>query len=138
MMAAALTLLELGTTEREIWLYDTFTEMPPPGEFDAHSSGANLEQMYEETGKVPVYTIYSDERIKSLMLEQGYPEAKLHFVRGLVEDTIPAKAPERIALCRLDTDWYESTAHEEPTPVSVHHPRRAADHRRLRGVPRGP
>ena len=34
-------------------------------------------------------------------------------MRGLVEDTIPAKAPERIALCRLDTDWYESTAHEE-------------------------
>ena len=112
MMAAALTLLELGTTDREIWMYDTFTEMPPPGEFDAHASGADLGQMYEETGKDPVYTIYSDERIKSLMVETGYPEEKLHLVRGLVEETIPGRAPERIALCRLDTDWYESTAHE--------------------------
>jgi hypothetical protein len=31
---------------------------------------------------------------------------------GKVEDTIPADAPERIALLRLDTDWYESTRHE--------------------------
>jgi hypothetical protein len=29
-----------------------------------------------------------------------------------VEDTIPAAAPERIALLRLDTDWYDSTRHE--------------------------
>ena len=30
----------------------------------------------------------------------------------MVEDTLPAQAPERIALLRLDTDWYESTKHE--------------------------
>jgi hypothetical protein len=33
-------------------------------------------------------------------------------VRGKVEDTLPAQAPEQIALLRLDTDWYESTRHE--------------------------
>ena len=27
-------------------------------------------------------------------------------------ETIPQFAPERIALLRLDTDWYESTKHE--------------------------
>ena len=31
---------------------------------------------------------------------------------GPVEETLPAAAPERIALLRLDTDWYESTRHE--------------------------
>ena len=31
---------------------------------------------------------------------------------GRVEETIPAHAPERIAVLRLDTDWYESTRHE--------------------------
>ena len=30
----------------------------------------------------------------------------------MVEDTLPAAAPERIALLRLDTDWYASTRHE--------------------------
>ena len=29
-----------------------------------------------------------------------------------MEDTLPAAAPDTIALLRLDTDWYESTAHE--------------------------
>jgi len=29
-----------------------------------------------------------------------------------VQETIPTSAPEAIALLRLDTDWYDSTAHE--------------------------
>ena len=33
-------------------------------------------------------------------------------MRGRVEETIPCHAPERIAVLRLDTDWYESTRHE--------------------------
>lgn len=33
------------------------------------------------------------------------------FVKGKVEDTVPEKAPDRISLLRLDTDWYESTYH---------------------------
>jgi hypothetical protein len=33
-------------------------------------------------------------------------------VKGKVEDTIPLRAPPKIALLRLDTDWYESTRHE--------------------------
>ena len=46
------------------------------------------------------------------MVETGYPEERVHFHPGKVEDTIPGRAPERIALLRLDTDWYESTRHE--------------------------
>ena len=34
------------------------------------------------------------------------------FVVGPVESTLPATAPDQIALLRLDTDWYESTRHE--------------------------
>ena len=36
----------------------------------------------------------------------------MRFVPGRVEETIPEAAPERIAVLRLDTDWYESTRHE--------------------------
>ena len=42
----------------------------------------------------------------------GYPAERIHFVQGKVEETIPRVLPERIALLRLDTDWYESTRHE--------------------------
>ena len=37
---------------------------------------------------------------------------KVVFVKGPVEDTIPATVPDRISLLRLDTDWYSSTKHE--------------------------
>jgi elongation factor P hydroxylase len=37
---------------------------------------------------------------------------RVHLVQGLVEETLPAQAPESIALLRLDTDWYKSTLHE--------------------------
>ena len=33
-------------------------------------------------------------------------------MKGKVEDSIPQTLPGKIALLRLDTDWYESTAHE--------------------------
>jgi O-methyltransferase len=112
MMAAALTLLELGNTDREIWLYDTFTKMPEFGEHDALASGHDLGQVYEQIGDDPIYEIYSEERIRKLMVSTGYPEGKLRLIKGMVEDTIPAQAPGQIALCRLDTDFYESTRHE--------------------------
>ena len=37
---------------------------------------------------------------------------KVVFVKGPVENTIPATLPESISLLRLDTDWYSSTKHE--------------------------
>ena len=46
------------------------------------------------------------------MLALGYPAERIHFVKGLVENTIPQQSPETIALLRLDTDFYRSTKHE--------------------------
>ncbi len=42
----------------------------------------------------------------------GYPAERIHFVKGMVEDTLPQNAPAEIALLRLDTDFYKSTKHE--------------------------
>ena len=45
-------------------------------------------------------------------MSAGYPRERVHVVSGLVEETVPAAAPDQIAVLRLDTDRYESTAHE--------------------------
>ena len=50
--------------------------------------------------------------MRDTLLRRGYPAERLHFVRGPVEETMPAGAPDSLALLRLDTDWYESTRHE--------------------------
>lgn len=52
------------------------------------------------------------EEVKANMLQTGYPAANIVWVKGKVEETIPATIPAQIALLRLDTDWYESTRHE--------------------------
>jgi hypothetical protein len=52
------------------------------------------------------------EDVRQAMARTAYGPGQVHFVKGKVEDTIPGNAPSRIAILRLDTDWYESTRHE--------------------------
>jgi O-methyltransferase len=46
------------------------------------------------------------------MAQVGYPMDQIKFIKGPVEQTIPGTLPNKIALLRLDTDWYSSTRHE--------------------------
>jgi O-methyltransferase len=113
MFAAARTLLSLGDTTRELYLYDTFSGMPPPSDIDRRS----------HDGK-PALTLLADPReeqtravagldiVQRTMAQAAYPSERVHFVSGKVEDTIPGVAPDQIAILRLDTDWYSSTMHE--------------------------
>ncbi len=55
---------------------------------------------------------FTEEQVREVVAASGYPADRIHLHAGRVEDTLPAHAPERIALLRLDTDWYESTKHE--------------------------
>jgi O-methyltransferase len=50
--------------------------------------------------------------VKETIERTGYPSSLLIYVKGLIEETVPAEAPERIALLRLDTNFYASTRHE--------------------------
>ncbi len=104
-MAIAITLLELGSSHRELWLYDTFTHMPPAGEWDRDHTGGVMSR--EEP-----WPSASVEEVQAAVASTGYPRDNVHYVEGMVEQTIPDAAPDRIALLRLDTDWYSSTRHE--------------------------
>ena len=53
------------------------------------------------------------DEVKSNISKINYPENNIHYIKGKVEDTIPNDTiPKKIAILRLDTDWYESTLHE--------------------------
>jgi hypothetical protein len=113
MMAVALTLLRLGKTERELYLYDTFSGMTAPTDEDTRRSGESAADMLaEEDPESDIWAIASLDKVREAVLGVGYPEERIHFVKGPVEETLPAQAPEEIALLRLDTDWYASTRHE--------------------------
>jgi hypothetical protein len=52
------------------------------------------------------------EDVRNNIASTNYPADRTRFVIGKVEDTKPKEAPDKIAILRLDTDWYESTRHE--------------------------
>lgn len=114
MMAVARTLLEIGDTTRRLYLFDTFEGMPPPADVDCDFRGESATDILaREERERSIYWAYAPiEEVRRNLAATGYPADKLVFVQGKVEDTIPVQAPDRIALLRLDTDWYESTRHE--------------------------
>lgn len=114
-MAAALTLNRLGQGDRDLYLFDTFSGMPEPGEADVPSpydgySPASRWRRLARSGRE--WAGVSADRVREAVESTGYPRERIHLVEGMVEDTLPAGAPGQIALLRLDTDWYASTKHE--------------------------
>jgi hypothetical protein len=118
MMAAALTLLRLGAADRDLYLFDTFQGMPPPtsedvfSAYDGYSPMRHWRRRHRGDGRESTWHYVAADDVRAALLSTGYPAERVHLVEGRVEDTLPAAAPDAIALLRLDTDWYESTRHE--------------------------
>ena len=115
MMAAALTLIRLGDTERDLHLFDTFTGMPEPGAEDVSSpyDGYSLHKRWRRHNSAgSEWAGIPADEVRAAVESTGYPPERIHLHIGMVEDTLPSEAPEGLALLRLDTDWYSSTKHE--------------------------
>jgi hypothetical protein len=102
-----------GDHSRELYLYDTFDGMTAPTEKDVRYDGATAAASLAATNKKSkVWAYASLEDVQAGFKNVPYPGERVHFIKGPVEQTIPGQLPEQISLLRLDTDWYESTAHE--------------------------
>jgi O-methyltransferase len=114
MMAAALSLQAEQELSRTLYLFDTFTGMPPPSDIDRTAlSGEAASSLLEKAdGSSQIWACASIDDVRANMAATNYPSGCVKFVEGRVEDTIPSEAPEDISVLRLDTDWYESTKHE--------------------------
>jgi hypothetical protein len=109
-------------TVRDIYLFDTFQGLTEPGEFDHTCEDAilykrtNIEILNEWKKNIISENInnlcYTPLNIvKSKLYSTGYPQDKLHYIVGDVMKTLNDKTniPNKIAILRLDTDWYESS-----------------------------
>jgi O-methyltransferase len=119
-LAMILTLQDLGVSDRDIHLYDTFEGMTEPTEHDVSPIDPPALETWEAArregqpawGELFSPAVFDERGVRATLASTDYPEERLHLVRGPVEETLPDHAPARLALLRLDTDWYESTRHE--------------------------
>lgn len=116
-MLAAMACMHFGDTGRQFHLFDTFEGNPEPGPEDLDWDGKSAHQAWKQLTDQGRKWGYGGpmDAVRQNVLKTGYPEDKFTFVPGRVEETLPDAAPESLALLRLDTDLYESTAHELET-----------------------
>ena len=116
MQAVAFTLLDLGAADRDLHLFDTFAGMPPPSRADTRTTQRGVvhaqELLAASERSSKLWAVADVDDVRAAMAEPGYPDEKVFFHPGVVEETTPSEAPATIALLRLDTDWYASTKHE--------------------------
>ncbi len=106
-----------GSSGRRIWLYDTFAGPTEPTDADRIAwSGRGVRERWEadRRGEATNFTWWAvgRDQVAANMRSAGWPEAETVLVEGDVLETLSVTRPEHIALLRLDTDWYESTAGE--------------------------
>jgi O-methyltransferase len=116
MMVVERVLLQLNAV-RDLYLFDTFEGMTTPTENDAQilygeKRAAELLAKAKKEVSTSLWCSSPIDEVRQNISRIGYDLDRVHFVKGRVEDTIPANAPHSISLLRLDTDWYESTRHE--------------------------
>jgi O-methyltransferase len=92
-------ILGRGAPSREVWAFDSFEGLPPPGERDpdAHE---------DWTGELEG----SEEKLREGFARYAGNAERLHTVKGWFNETFPKVGPEidQIALIHIDADWYES------------------------------
>ena len=112
-MAMASELQSLGVNDRKIWLYDTFAGMTAPTQEDVEAGTGTLAGSMLATTPVEdgnnVWCVAGLADVEANVRGTGYPFDRFTFVEGDVAQTLRERAPEKISLLRLDTDWYEST-----------------------------
>jgi O-methyltransferase len=84
---------------REVWGFDSFEGLPPPGDLDPESAHRGFFQGW--CAATP-----ADVRLAIGALG-GRPE-RARLVAGWLADTLPASETGPIALLNVDVDWYES------------------------------
>lgn len=114
-MAAALRLIEKKQSHRKLFLYDTYEGMPAPTEHDFSVRTGHAQEKFDEkkiSEDSSDWCLADLNDVTNNISSTNYPSENINYVKGKVEDTIPSTIPDKIAILRLDTDWYASTKHE--------------------------
>lgn len=102
----------LASRRRKLWLYDTFEGMTAPTVQDVDLTGTAAAQYMAEHSDEGRWCYADEADVRQIFASEGFGPKDVEIVKGDVVQTLRARRPRRIALLRLDTDWYESTKAE--------------------------
>jgi O-methyltransferase len=118
------TILQNNFKKWDIYMYDTYEGLTKPGKYDYSTENPlchrTNKQIIDEWNSLKTTENRSTwcyvplEVVKKNVYDTTYPKDKLYFIKGDVMETLKDKKtlPEKIAILRLDTDWYESSKFE--------------------------
>ena len=92
-----------GDSARRVWLADSFTGLPVPDTARGHDQLVEVDLSVHAELAVPV------EEVAANFRRYGLLDDRVVFLKGWFKDTLPTAAIDRIAVLRLDGDYYEST-----------------------------
>ena len=96
--AAALLAHETGG-RREIFLFDSFEGLPPPGAADGNIARAQFHEGWCAS---------TVDDVRAIFGRLGVLNDRVHLVKGWFHETFPVTKVPPIALLHIDADWYES------------------------------
>jgi hypothetical protein len=111
----AAALLSLGAFDKEapekrhVWLFDSYEGLPEPGANDTaedNTTGDHVRPLPKGSCLGTLEDVHN-----TLFGAFNLPKDRISFIKGWFENTVPVEAPRlgKIALLRIDGDWYEST-----------------------------
>jgi len=117
MILVANRLKEYNNQKRNLFLFDTYEGMTKPMDVDVSFDNQKADSLLQSVDKKMyegnnIWCYASIEDVRANVFATNYNPAKIYLIKGKVEDTLPTDKISKIALLRLDTDWYESTKHE--------------------------
>lgn len=104
-------LARLLSPTRACWMFDTFDGMTEPHpEYDIKRDGERAIDRYNQKKEGGTkWDAVSLLEVQAGFMELGLVTDKIHFVAGPVEHSLKTITPFRIAVLRLDVDWYAPT-----------------------------
>jgi len=107
-------IFKLHNQTRKVWMYDTFEGMTQPEEIDVEvKSDLKAAHFYESYRKDSItnWCYASELEVRNNFKQMDLLNDNIRFIKGDVHLTLldSVKLPNKIAILRLDTDWYSST-----------------------------
>jgi O-methyltransferase len=91
-----------GVKNRTVWAADSFEGLPPPDLSKAPKDKGDKHHKYKQLA-VSIEEVRENFQLYEMLDEQ------VQFLKGWFKDTLPTAPIEKLSVCRLDGDMYEST-----------------------------